>query len=57
MVTREQLLTNITTYINSQLNALASNNPMINFIRPLITRAIDNNLYKFSVLLPMCLFL
>lgn len=53
MVTREQLLTNITTYINSQLNALASNNPMINFIRPLITRAIDNNLYKFNSFLDL----
>lgn len=53
MVTREQLLTNITTYINSQLNTLASNNPMINFIRPLITRAIDNNLYKFNSFLDL----
>lgn len=53
MVTREQLLTNITTYINSQLNTLASNNPMINFIRPLISRAIDNNLYKFNSFLDL----
>lgn len=53
MVTREQLLTNITTYINSQLNTLASNNPMISFIRPLISRAIDNNLYKFNSFLDL----
>lgn len=46
MITKEQLLNNIRTYINTQVNEIAKNFPAINFIKPMLVRGIENNLYK-----------
>ena len=33
-------------YLNGRINSLAVNNPLISFTKPVILRAINNNIYK-----------
>jgi hypothetical protein len=33
-------------YLNGRINSLALNNPLISFTKPVILRAINNNIYK-----------
>lgn len=47
-MTTTQLTANLKSYITSQLDTMAKNTPMIGFIKPLITRALDKNILKFS---------
>lgn len=46
MVTVEQLTTNLKDYINKQLINMAKTNPVIGFVKPLVTRALDKNFDK-----------
>lgn len=48
MVTIMQLTDNLKSYISLQLESMAKTNPMIGFMRPLITRALDKNFDKVS---------
>lgn len=51
MVNRNQLMTNIRAYLYSQINTISEGNPAINLFKPLLYRAIDNNLYKVEPML------
>lgn len=53
MVTRNQLITNIRTYLYSQINTLSEGNPTINIFKPILNRVIDNNLYKIEPFLDL----
>lgn len=53
MITTMQLTENLKSYINSQLSNMSKNTPMIGLMKPLITRALDNNLRKLSGTLNM----
>lgn len=46
MVTIDGLTDKLKDYILAQVNSMASTNPMISFIKPLITRAMDKNFSK-----------
>lgn len=48
MVTIMQLTDNLKSYISLQLESMAKANPMIGFMKPLITRALDKNFSKVS---------
>ena len=48
MVTIMQLTDNLRSYISLQLESMAKTNPMIGFMKPLITRALDKNFSKVS---------
>lgn len=48
MVTIMQLTDNLKSYISLQLESMAKINPMIGFMKPLITRALDKNFSKVS---------
>lgn len=48
MVTIMQLTDNLKSYISLQLESIAKTNPMIGFMKPLITRALDKNFSKVS---------
>ena len=48
MVTIMQLTDNLKSYISLQLESMAKVNPMISFMKPLITRALDKNFNKIS---------
>lgn len=48
MVTIIQLTDNLKSYISLQLESMAKTNPMIGFMKPLITRALDKNFDKVS---------
>lgn len=48
MVTIMQLTDNLKSYISLQLESMAKTNPMISFMKPLITRALDKNFDKVS---------
>lgn len=48
MVTIMQLTDNLKSYISLQLESMAKTNPMIGFMKPLITRALDKNFDKVS---------
>lgn len=48
MVTIMQLTDNLKSYISLQLESMAKTNPMIGFMKPLITRALDKNFSKVS---------
>lgn len=53
MVTRNQLMTNIKAYLYSQINALSEGNPAINIFKPVLSRVIDNNLFKIEPFLDL----
>lgn len=40
-------------FLNRQINSLAMNNPLLSFSKPLITRVINNNMYKANGFLSM----
>jgi hypothetical protein len=40
-------------YLNGRINSLALNNPLISFTKPVILRAINNNIYKAEGLLSL----
>lgn len=46
-----QLTEALKSYIALQLDNMAINNPIINFMKPLITRAVDNNIGKATKVL------
>lgn len=48
MISIVQLTTNLKSYITTQLDNMSTDNPMISFIKPLITRAIDKNFNKVN---------
>ena len=43
MVTIMQLTDNLRAYVATQLDTMSKNTPMIGFMKPLITRALDKN--------------
>lgn len=46
MITILQLIENLKAYVDLQLDTMSKNNPMIGFMKPLITRALDKNYSK-----------
>ena len=48
MITIQQLTNNLKNYINSQLNIMSNNTPIVRLIKPLITRDIDKNIDKVT---------
>lgn len=48
MVTTMQLTDNLKSYISFQLESLSKTNPMIGFMKPLVTRALDKNFNRVS---------
>lgn len=48
MITVMQLSDNLKKYILSQIDILSGNNPMVNFMKPLITRGLDKNFFKVT---------
>lgn len=48
MISIIQLTENLKSYINTQVDNISLNNPMIAFIKPLISRAIDKNFSKVN---------
>ena len=53
MVTIMQLTDNLKTYITTQLDTMSRNTPMIGFMKPLITRALDKNFNKVTQVLDL----
>jgi hypothetical protein len=51
MVTIEQLDIKLKEYILSQVDSLAKDTPIVNFIKPIITRVVDKNFTKVKSLL------
>ena len=43
-----QLTDNLRAYVATQLDTMSKNTPMIGFMKPLITRALDNNFSKVT---------
>ena len=48
MVTIMQLTDNLRAYVATQLDIMSKNTPMIGFMKPLITRALDKNFSKVT---------
>ena len=48
MMTIMQLTDNLRTYITTQLDTMSKNTPMIGFMKPLITKALDKNFSKVT---------
>lgn len=46
MVTIEQLTDNLKSYISLQLDTMSKSNPIVGFMKPFITRALDKNFDK-----------
>ena len=42
------LINKIKGYINSQINTMAINTPVVGFMKPFITRALDKNIHKLN---------
>lgn len=53
MVTKEQLINNLKKYIDTQINVMSRTTPIVNFMKPLLTRALDNNIHRVSTMLDM----
>ena len=48
MITIDKLTENLKTYIATQIDTMSKNTPMISFMKPLITRALDKNFNKIT---------
>lgn len=48
MVNVSQITKNLKSYITKQLDIMSQDTPMINFIKPLISRAVDKNFSKID---------
>ena len=48
MVAVIQLTNKLKSYISTQLDSMSKTSPMIGFIKPLITRALDKNFSKIT---------
>ena len=48
MIAKEQLTIRLKQYINSQITQISKNNPIIAFMKPLLTRALDKNFNKIG---------
>ena len=48
MIAINKLTENIKTYIVTQIDTMSKSTPMINFMKPLITRALNNNFNKIT---------
>lgn len=48
MVNVLKISDNLKSYINTQITNMSQDNPMINFMKPLISRAIDKNFSKVN---------
>lgn len=48
MVTIMQLTDNLRAYVATQLDTMSKNTPIIGFMKPLITRALDKNFSKVT---------
>ena len=48
MVTVIQLTDNLKSYVSLQLDSMSKSNPMIGFMKPFITRALDKNFVKVT---------
>ena len=48
MIAINKLTENIKTYIVTQIDTMSKSTPMINFMKPLITRALNNNFNKVT---------
>lgn len=46
MVTVAQLTDNLKSYVSLQLDGMSKSNPMVGFMKPFITRALDKNFDK-----------
>ena len=53
MVTLVQLIDNLRAYVTTQLDTMSKNTPMIGFMKPLITRALDKNFSKVTKVLDL----
>lgn len=48
MVTTTQLTNNLKSYVLKQIDTMSKSTPMIGFMKPLITRALDKNFNKVT---------
>lgn len=48
MMTVMQLTDKLKSYISTQLDSMSSNTPVVGFLKPLITRALDKNFSKVT---------
>lgn len=48
MVTVIQLTNNLKSYVSLQLDSMSKSNPMVGFMKPFITRALDKNFDKVT---------
>ena len=53
MVTKAQLTDNLKTYVSMQLDTMSKSTPIIGFMKPLITRALDKNFSKLTKFLDL----
>ena len=53
MITIDKLTENLKVYITSQIDIMSKNTPMISFMKPLITRALDKNFNKVTKVLDL----
>ena len=48
MITIDKLTENLKAYVITQIDTMSKNTPMISFMKPLITRALDKNFNKIT---------
>jgi hypothetical protein len=48
MMTVLQLTDRVKSYVNTQLDSMSRTNPMISFMKPLVTRVLDKNFSKVT---------
>ena len=53
MVTTMQLTENLKSYLITQIDSMSKNTPIVGFMKPFITRALDKNLNKIKSFLDL----
>lgn len=49
----QQIINGVTTFVNNKVTELSSQNPLMNIFRPVIARAVNNNLGKLDGVLKL----
>lgn len=53
MITTDQLIINLKSYVSQQLETLSKDNPIISLSKPLITRALNKSFTKLTTVLEL----
>lgn len=53
MITKDKLIEGVNSFVSEYMDKIALDNPVVCFAKPIITRAVDKQLFKYSGMLDL----